>query len=89
MLFIGWHYLSNATCPIRPYLFYTLFTVSRIITIYKSICHFLKKTCVRQVALDKWLPLVARPLRSGHGAPPSEAADSAGGRAGEVVSASD
>ena len=32
-LMIGWHYLSNATCLIRPRLFYALFIVSRIIMI--------------------------------------------------------
>ena len=30
---IGWHYLSNATCLIRPRLFYALFAVSRIIIV--------------------------------------------------------
>ena len=30
---VGWHYLSNATCLMRPHLFCVLFTVSRIIMI--------------------------------------------------------
>ena len=34
---IGWHYLSNATCPIRPRLFHALFVVPRTIII----CQFL------------------------------------------------
>ena len=36
----GWHYLSNATCQIRPHLFYTLFVVSRITIICNMISHF-------------------------------------------------
>ena len=36
----GTNYLSNATCLIRPRLFYALFTVSRITIICKSIRHF-------------------------------------------------
>ena len=27
---LGWHYLSNATCLIRPHVFYVFFVVSRI-----------------------------------------------------------
>ena len=30
-LMLGWHYLSNATCLIRPHLFYACFVLSRII----------------------------------------------------------
>ena len=30
---IRWHYLSNATCLIRPHLLYVFFVVSRIIII--------------------------------------------------------
>ena len=37
---LGRHYLSNATCLIRPHLFYALFMVSRITTICKSIRNF-------------------------------------------------
>ena len=34
----GWHYWSNATCLIRPHLFYACFVVSRI----TIICHILR-----------------------------------------------
>ena len=30
VMIIEWHYLSNATCPMRPHLFYALFIMSRI-----------------------------------------------------------
>ena len=30
----GWHYLSNATCLMRPHLFYAGFVVSRITILY-------------------------------------------------------
>ena len=36
---IGWHYLSNGTCPRRPLLFYALFVVSRIIIVCYMICN--------------------------------------------------
>ena len=39
MLF-GWHYLSNATCPMRPHLFYACFVVSRIAIICYILRHF-------------------------------------------------
>ena len=56
---IGWHSLSNATCLIRPHLLYALLTVSRITIIcLQSISQSLKKTCGRQVVLDKWFPLI-------------------------------
>ena len=45
---LGWHYLSNVTCLIRPHFFYALFIASS---------SFLKKVCVRQVGLDRWFPL--------------------------------
>ena len=35
----GWHYLSKATCLIRPPLLYALFVVSRTITICPMIRH--------------------------------------------------
>ena len=35
----GWHYLSNATCLIRPHLFCVFFVVSRIVIICYIICH--------------------------------------------------
>ena len=54
---LGWHYLSKATCLIRP----------RSLVMRASSCqgyhncyirrHFCRKTCVRQVVLDKWFPL--------------------------------
>ena len=51
--------MSNATCLTRPRLFYALCIVSRITTICYVTRHFRREhvTCVRQVALDKWLPL--------------------------------
>ena len=60
---IGRHYLSNATCLIRPHLFYALFTVSRIYNLPTS-SPLLKNTCVstssvRQVILpgaSRFLP---------------------------------
>ena len=53
-----WRYLSNATCMIRPRLFYACFVASRItILCYVSYSPLLKKTCVRQVMLDKSFPL--------------------------------
>ena len=54
----GWHYLSNATCPIRPHLFYALFIVARITIFMLDYSPLLKKTCFRQVVLDKWFPLI-------------------------------
>ena len=50
---LGWRYLSNTTCLMRPRLFHARFVVSRTIMIRYSVCHFLKKPCVRQVVLDK------------------------------------
>ena len=50
----GWHYLSNATCLMRPRLFYARFLVSRGTIICYIIRHLLKKACVRQVVFDKW-----------------------------------
>ena len=38
---LGWHYLSDATCLIRPRLFYVLFVVSRITITCRIIHHFL------------------------------------------------
>ena len=38
---LGWHYLSNATCLIRPRMFYMcFFVVSRITIICHMIRHF-------------------------------------------------
>ena len=54
---IGWHYLSNATCLIRPRSFYV--SVCRVKE-HRNVLHcspLLKNTCVRQVVLDKWFPL--------------------------------
>ena len=44
----GWHYLSDATCLIRPRLFYALFIVSRITTL----CQIIRNVW-RTHALDK------------------------------------
>ena len=47
-------YLSNATCLMRPHLCYVFFVVSRIIIMCYTIRPpVLKKSCVRQVVLDK------------------------------------
>ena len=45
----GQHYLSNATCLVRPPLFEELFVVSRVIILCHNICHF-----VRKHAVDEW-----------------------------------
>ena len=45
---IGWHYLSNATCLMRPRLFYVRFVVSRI-----TILCYIVRHVWRQPALDK------------------------------------
>ena len=52
----GWHYLSNATCLIRRH----LFCVFRSAKDHHNLLHdsqLFKKTCVRQVVLDRWFPL--------------------------------
>ena len=58
----GWHYLSNAAC-LMPATF-VLCVLCRVKDHHKLL-HVLppsKKTCVRQVALNKWFPLTeARP----------------------------
>ena len=46
---IGWHYLSNATCWIRPHLFYACLVVSRI----TIICYILIRRFWRRSARDK------------------------------------
>ena len=66
---IGWHYLSNATCPIQPRLSY-LYVFRRFkdhhdVPTYLSL---LKKACVRQVVLDKWFHLIPASSPSGEGA---------------------
>ena len=55
---LGWHYLSNASCLIRPRLFYACFVVSRIAILCYIICHYWRNTVFRQVVLDKWFPLI-------------------------------
>ena len=55
----GWHYLSNATCLLRPHPLYALLTVSRITPSVATLFAALGETHVRQVVLDKWLPLSA------------------------------
>ena len=37
---LGWHYSSNATCLMRPHLFYAFFVVSRITMTCYIIRHF-------------------------------------------------
>ena len=53
----GWRHLSNATCPTRSRSFCVFFVVSRTTINLLHYSSLLKKTCVRQVVLDKWLPL--------------------------------
>ena len=48
LIHIRWHYLSNATCLIRPHLFYVCFAVPRITIICYIACRFRRKP-----ALDK------------------------------------
>ena len=60
------HYSSNATCLVRPRLFYALCVVSRSTIICHIICHLLlKNTCITQVASDKVVPLKRRPRPPG------------------------
>ena len=40
VIITGWHYLSNATCLVRPRLFYACFVVSRTTIIRYMILHF-------------------------------------------------
>ena len=51
----GWNYLSNATCLIRPHLFYVCFVASRTTTICYITRHRLRKTCVRHIRLDIYM----------------------------------
>ena len=53
---LRWHYVSQATCLMRPRLFYAFGRVKD----HRNLPHYsahLKKPCVRQVVLDKWFPL--------------------------------
>ena len=54
---LGWHHLSNATCLIQAsFVLCVCFRVKG----HRNLLHdspVLKKTCVRQVVLDKWFPL--------------------------------
>ena len=50
--------MSDATCLLRPRLFYAF----RGVKDHRVVLHdspLLKKTCVRQAVVDKWFPLVA------------------------------
>ena len=54
---LGWHYLSNAGCLMRPPLFCVCLSCQGsplVGTLHDS--PLLKNTCVRQVVLDKWSP---------------------------------
>ena len=44
--YFGWHYLSNATCLLRPRLFYAWFVVSRTIII----CYMIRRAWRKQVS---------------------------------------
>ena len=50
---IGWHYLSNATCLMRPHVISTALPVSYGLLKLRHCSPLSKKTCVRQVVLDK------------------------------------
>ena len=55
---LGWHYLSNITCLIRPRVFYAC--VFRRVKDHHNLPHDsprLKSTCVIQVVFDKWFPI--------------------------------
>ena len=56
---LGWHYLSNATCLMRPHSFYVFFFVSRITILCYIILYVEETSSVRQVVLlDKRFPLM-------------------------------
>ena len=63
---VGWHYLSNATCLIRPH-FCCIFchVKDHRNSLHRSLLS--KKSCVRQGVLDKWFPLI----RTSQWIPPS------------------
>ena len=63
----GWHYLSEATCLIRPHLFYARFVVSRTIIIRYIICNCYREPVLDKSCLDKWLPLRKTTGRRGPG----------------------
>ena len=53
-IMIGWHYLSKAACLMRPHLLCVC--VFRRVKDHRNLLHYsppLKKTCFRQVVLDK------------------------------------
>ena len=55
---MGWHYMSKATCLIRPHVFYVFCCCC--VEDRQDLLHDSprsKKTWVRQVVLDKWFPL--------------------------------
>ena len=47
---MGWHYLSNDTCLIRPRLFYARFVAPGIAILFAAVF----ATFEEQTALDKW-----------------------------------
>ena len=78
---LGWHYLSNATCLIRPHLI-----IVCVVDSFKDrhsllqCLPLLKNTSVRQVVLDQWYPPdsaggVCRPGHPSTGARRSSLAD--------------
>ena len=71
LLLLGWHYLSNATCLMRPRLFYAFFAASRISIIcyimYRCVC-VNKTSLLREPAAfphDKHMLVVTPGLSSG------------------------
>ena len=56
---LGWHYLSNATCPIRPHSLFMRCLHSQGSPSFATLFTAFEETSVRQVVLDKWLPLSA------------------------------
>ena len=57
--FTGWHYLANATCLTRPHSLYAVCVFRRVKDHHNLLDNapFVKKSCVRQVVLDKASPL--------------------------------
>ena len=53
---LGWHYLSNATCLLRPRWFYVSFYSVKDHRDLPFCAPLLKSTCVGQVVLDKIVP---------------------------------
>ena len=55
---LGRHHLSNATCLIRPHLFSTAWLVEYGYLILLHYSPLSRNSCVVQVVVDKWFPLI-------------------------------